>query len=293
MRILWLIILGLCSTTLWAEEKNPYLGVPATELRTRIAAFDAQVREQSWYQVEVIAFARRQPVSGEYWRLDQQPRLSASGVIQPGSGSVLLPEQADEADRKAVAQGAWKWLPADQLMLNDMIKPMERDGDYRILLHGGWRQPMRERGRAFPIMITGGKALPPTSPSPVADQGPDPLPAATPVPPLNPTLQFNSVDGAEQYNLMPFSEPEFQATLRLHLARYLHVEPDAWLARTSDAGQRYWVQINQKRRMRGEELHYLDHPLFGLLLRMTPWKTPEQQQLEKLEQALKASQKSR
>ena len=68
---------------------------------------------------------------------------------------------------------------------------------------------------------------------------------------------------------------------------------DAGLARESDAGQRYWVQIDQKRRMRGEELHYLDHPLFGLLLRMTPWKTEQQKELEKLEKALKATQGSR
>jgi len=40
--------------------------------------------------------------------------------------------------------------------------------------------------------------------------------------------------------------------------------------------------------MRSEELHYLDHPLFGMLLRITPYQTEQQVQLELMKQALKA-----
>ena len=292
MRILWLMVLTLCCGTLSAEEGNPYLSLSAPEIRSRIAGIDPLFREQSWYQVEVIAFARQQPAANEYWRLDQQPQLDRASTIRPDHQDVTLPEQADDIDRQAVNHGAWRWLQAEQLNLNDMIARMERDGDYRILLHTGWRQPMRERGRAFPVLITGGDALPPARPAPVPDQESLDEPATKPVPALNPTLEYDTETDEETIRQAPFSEPEFQGTLRLHLARYLHVEPEVWLARESDEGQRYWVKIDQKRRMRGEELHYLDHPLFGLLLRLTPWQTPEQEDLEKLEKALKSKQKN-
>ena len=76
--------------------------------------------------------------------------------------------------------------------------------------------------------------------------------------------------------------------IRLHRSRYLHVEPDLWFMSNAADGQPYWVRINQNRRMRSEELHYLDHPLFGLLVRLTPWKTDQQKDAELLQQALKA-----
>lgn len=292
MRIFWSIILAIFSSVTIAEEENPYLSLTAPELRTRIAAVDELFSDQSWYQVEVIAFARKRPITGEYWRLDLQPEQDTRSAILPGSSASRLPEQADEIDIKAAEYGAWQWLDAEQLQLQSTVDSMLRDGNYRILLHGAWRQPMRERGRAFPIFVTGGEALAPMSRAPLATD-PDQentLSMTAPPPPLNPTVEYQVDNGEdiETVRLAPFSEPEFKALLRFHLARYLHVEPDAWLARESEQQQRYWVQIDQKRRMRGEELHYLDHPLFGLLLRLTPWQSPEQIELELLQEALRA-----
>ncbi|MBV1905373.1 MAG: peptidoglycan binding protein CsiV [Pseudomonadales bacterium] len=37
-----------------------------------------------------------------------------------------------------------------------------------------------------------------------------------------------------------------------------------------------WMQLSESRRMRSTELHYLDHPKFGVLLRIDPVKIPEQ-----------------
>lgn len=34
------------------------------------------------------------------------------------------------------------------------------------------------------------------------------------------------------------------------------------------------VSLRQKRRMRSNETHYLDHPLFGVMVRITPWEPP-------------------
>lgn len=54
-------------------------------------------------------------------------------------------------------------------------------------------------------------------------------------------------------------------TVRLYRARYLHLEADLLL--TADGGR---FRLKESRRMRSRELHYLDHPRFGLLVMVTP-----------------------
>ena len=91
-------------------------------------------------------------------------------------------------------------------------------------------------------------------------------------------------------------------TLKLHLARYLHVDADfvyyrpvsadlAAALRTETvvgAGQGAATggaeaepvripsvfRLTQSRRMRSRELHYLDHPMFGVIVQVTPYEGP-------------------
>ncbi|PKM22251.1 MAG: hypothetical protein CVV10_05210, partial [Gammaproteobacteria bacterium HGW-Gammaproteobacteria-14] len=85
---------------------------------------------------------------------------------------------------------------------------------------------------------------------------------------------------------------QLQGALRFHLSRFLHIEPLLWYSDVSSENQRFWVKIDQQRRMRSDELHYLDHPLFGLLVRITPWQHPEQKKMKEMESALKAKESS-
>lgn len=275
-----LIVMLLLAGPLAAETTdNPFMDVPAAELRARIAAVEP-VHKESWYEVEIIVFERVAPASDEFWRLDQQPEIDNSNSIVPGR-DVKLPENADEIDHAAVAIGAWQWLDYEQLKLSDTVEKMVSSGDYRILLHQGWHQPTRERNRAFSLYLSGGDAIVPKAPVP----GDDSTLRAAPI--LDPSIQFEDSSG-QLSSSRPLSEPEFQSALKLYLSRYLHVEPDAWLAQDSALGQRYWVNIKQKRRMRSNELHYLDHPQFGILLRLTPWLTEQQRAIEQMEAALKS-----
>lgn len=162
---------------------------------------------------------------------------------------------------------------------------MRRTGFYRILFHETWVQPVRDEQRALPLIIdrsgdnqtwprlqgsvrlhlsrylhietnlwlnTAGEYLPgewqmpepplgPVSviveaPEPEAEEVPyyvDPVPAAP--------LSTEPVDGEE------LQEPEGP------------VYP--W---------RHAVRLNQKRKMRSNEVHYIDHPLFGVVVKLTP-----------------------
>ena len=73
------------------------------------------------------------------------------------------------------------------------------------------------------------------------------------------------------------------------LGRYLHTAATLWLdpkgfairpSFTSDETgpsdlQRPYAELKQSRRMRSGELHYFDHPLFGLLVRIDKVTHPE------------------
>jgi len=276
MRTLTILILALLPALAGAE--NPYSELSAPELRTRIAKLPA-AEQQSWYQVEVLVFARTGPASQEFWRLDQRPHLVPDNAIHPDSESPLLPEGADNIDNNAAALSAWRFLPADRLILTDMLARMDKSGEYRTLYHNSWVQPVRERSHAFPIYLEGGRQVPAVT-LPPADAGGD---LEYGLPPLD----APPAGEAHTDDVVAATQAEFQGMLRLHLSRYLHVEPELWFTRTSNTDQRYWVRIDQNRRMRSEELHYLDHPLFGMLLRLTPYQTERQKNVELMKKALK------
>lgn len=320
----WLILLsGLLIVTPVAaqdvdsQEKgpNPYLDTPAPSLRQRLADL-APVFQEKWYQVEALIFARVNPATHEYWRLDQEPEfvpnpIYLAGMPRPevtGAGSngmqaapadidaPLLPAEADQIDRAAVDNGAWRPLDRkeqEKKVMAAMRERMERRGSYRILFHESWRQPIRERGRAFALHVEGGEHLEPIEQTPLLtplnppaeDNGEPPQPAQT---------AADDPAGEQTTGLTPDgnipapdrSFPEMRGELKLYLARYLHVEPNLWFTDESSSGERFHVVIEQHRRMRSEELHYIDHPLFGLVLYIKPWKTPEQEKAEQMKKAL-------
>ncbi len=281
MRIVLLAL--LCSFSLPALA-NPYADMSAPELRRAISEIPA-VFQENWYQIETLAFSRKQPVSDEYWRLDQKPDLNRDALIRLDSESPQVPEHADNLDRQAISYGAWQTFEGT-LPLSNTAEQMRRAGD-RILLHRAWRQPVREKAHAFAVLIEGGKVLP--EPVVIPQSGNDMTAAGLDLPAMDTSGKLTTLPQLEtkEGNNAAVEIRELQGALRFHLSRYLHLEPLLWYGSDTDSNQRIWVKIDQNRRMRSEELHYLDHPLFGLLVRITPWKHPEQKKLDDLNAALK------
>ena len=272
----------LCSLSL-PTLANPYSDMSAPELRRAISEIPA-VFQENWYQIEILAFARKEPVSDEYWRLDQQPDLNRDALIRLDSESPQAPEHAYNIDRQALGYGAWKTLEG-ALPLTNTAEQMSRGGD-RILVHRAWRQPVRERGHAFAVLLEGGDVLP----APIILSPGDSGSTASDIAAIDASGQITTLPTleTEESNDATMETRELQGALRFHLSRYLHLEPLLWYGSDTESGQRIWVKIEQNRRMRSEELHYLDHPLFGLLVRITPWKHPEQKKLDELKAALKS-----
>jgi len=77
--------------------------------------------------------------------------------------------------------------------------------------------------------------------------------------------------GSPQPIYVNLSNGELQGHLAVTLGRYLHTQATLWLKPTptgaaSDLAG--YAQLEQSQRMRSGDLHYFDHPLFGLLVRI-------------------------
>ena len=127
---------------------------------------------------------------------------------------------------------AFSRLDTNSLRLKSQANRINSAKDMELLLHMGWRQPGLSEDKAVAIRL----------------------------------------DGASSQRL--------SGTLKLVLSRYLHINTDL-IYREPRTGEdtsgvstqpRYQAyNLKQSRRMRSRELHYLDHPLFGMAIMVTPY----------------------
>ena len=142
------------------------------------------------------------------------------------------------------------WLDDDELTLTNAVKAINRQNDLRPIFHGRWRQhvPPRES---------------PTQ--------------------LHFTSSINADAPATMRGLA-----RIEGIFSLSVARYLHFEPMLWfhgdalgldpvllplpsmdaldhIPNVDDLG---YMQMRESRRLRSGELHYLDHPKMGLIVRI-------------------------
>ncbi len=217
------------------------------------AAADTQL-----YQVEIIVFTQSGGESGtpEHWPVRPDP--------------VGFQDYAELREDGEPSASAFRTVEGGDLELNTVARRLDDAGDYRVLEHIAWVQPGYGRDRAPAV------ALPPGEEPPVTpDNGEDPL----------------DVDGiaagplGTDLELTPRPPEGLSGGLRVWRERFLHVETDfRWLEPGADEepepraafataaleDQEPVVVMQERRRMRSEELHYLDHPRMGLLIHVKP-----------------------
>ena len=144
-------------------------------------------------------------------------------------------EQPQFATARAVTPGSgarpFQAIDASRLRLQGEWSRLQNSGEYRPLLHMGWLQPGLERDKAVGVLVEAG------APSP-AFGGEKPL----------------------------------SGVIAVGLSRYLHLDTNLLYRRaaTSGAASFHTFQLKETRRMRSKEIHYLDHPMFGVIALITP-----------------------
>lgn len=175
------------------------------------------------------------------------------------------PEQQAPADANAPAPSASKQtlldfvsLPSSQYTMGDIERKLNKQGSYRILTHTAWRQAAFTGSSTDGVHIFGGRLL---------DQ--------------------DGVMGARY---------EFEGLVSLRSSRYLHLDVDA-LLREPDAvapGSKFdspadlgllestnkghdrlpvykSYRLSQSQRVRSNKVYYFDHPLMGVIVKISPY----------------------
>ena len=137
-------------------------------------------------------------------------------------------------------------------MLIDHAQKIRNSGEYRLLRHFAWRQPGLDARSTRAIRINVGKGINVYIPQEYTQYNRF-VPAAT-----GPTFS----EGSREITTTTVS-----GVLEVSLGRFLHL--DARLVYTDpDTGRSY--RLDQSRKMRSRELHYIDNPKFGMLVRIIP-----------------------
>jgi Peptidoglycan-binding protein, CsiV len=255
-----------------------------------------------WYQIELIAFSQSIPSQGqEKWRPDialayppnwkqlktPQKFKAPENVDSENSPGETVIKSADTPKNSSIATDLtvepYYLLPREDNELNPNARALKRDKRYRVLFHQSWRQPVVDIDNAPSLLISGGDSfsnhheLEGSITISVArylhlhtnlwfseftrnygqEQG------QWPALPIRPDLRqvesqewSTSLEGNDAWSNFNGPESEFEKILN---------QPYV-LDRV--------VLVKQKRRMRSGELHFIDHPLLGLLIKVTPYELP-------------------
>lgn len=175
----------------------------------------------------------------------------------------VAPDAPTDISEDAPLPLAFQKLDAGDEDLAEALGHLRRIDRYRTLFHQIWQQPLQDRQHSPSILVTGGDAY------------------------------------GKHF--------ELEGSVKISVERYLHIDTDLWLhSFAPNFGQQATVQVpalplqpedkpqdtinplfaqflneeahvvsrtvtlRQSRRMRSGEIHYLDHPLMGVIVLVTP-----------------------
>lgn len=244
-----------------------------------------------WYQVEVIIFEHLDKRGlQETWPLEpgrpntSQAQLLSSGTPQTQEGSV---------DQPARSLYQFTQLSETDLQLNDAKERIQKNGNYRIIVHKAWKQKIGDKKIAEKLRLIGGKQYTRTNTAHKQNTFGDSI-----------AMEQTEIGaGADVRN----TAYELDGTLMLSRSRHLHLDADLLFTKPmrvlspaqgvegslSAAGshkvllgnvqnRNQWQQeanarlqpfrLNQTVRVRTNEVQYIDHPMYGMLVAVIPQK---------------------
>lgn len=252
----------------------------------------AQAQNQRWYQVELIVFSRLIDDRQEHWPTNiklgypsnwvelrksgtQDSHISSADVRGENPTPGFISSANDEAFVK---------LPESEKKLIRHANALKRDSRYRILFHEAWRQFVGGQRQAPAILINGGANYGNHSEL----EGSITLSVAQ-------YLQLQTRLWLSQFELnqgqapgewprlpgLPHQFTEEMSGDNQHQSSDAHSsaqdegETATFSQMSSEANEPYLpkriVLVEQSRRMRSKELHYIDHPVLGLIIQITPY----------------------
>ncbi len=205
----------------------------------------ADADQPKLYQVEVIVFEHITPqsLSSEAWPAKlEEPNLNGAIQLQATQGATMQP---------------YEELPNSSFQLNREVRRLTNNASYKVLTHVAWIQPVTSPRFAKPVHITGGAIYSPDGQVVLPEPGGNP----------------SSYSGDYQ---------QLNGTITISVMKYLQIktnllltEPGYKIPQQENAeGQTASLisfPMNQTRRTKSKDLNYFDHPLYGMLIEITPY----------------------
>lgn len=229
-----------------------------------ILIFSSSAFANSWYKVEVIIFANNDPMAihEEFWpEINEIPLRDRAVALKGKPGAGENPT-------------AYQSLPTSRHSLKSVKNRLNNSSDYRVLFHEAWMQPVSHTQNPRPIKISAGRVL---------DNGMQELEGHIAVGRgrylhFRPDLYISQLAAPSNKAQEVISE-ETQTEAMLTMQGDSEVKSETTqttqvIAETAPSfpmiPEVVTAHQNQARRMKSKELHYIDHPLMGILVEITP-----------------------
>lgn len=274
-----------------------------TLLAVALAA-PAAAQSNTQYDVEIIVFEHLDAdgSGSERWR----PEV----IVPEIADAAAFETEGPRAERLQAPPQGFERLPPERAQLGDAVERLNDSPRYRVLRHATWRQPALEKDEAVALRFAAGEPMTLNIPSSAYPAPPeastDATDDSTSAPTSDGIYRFGRSSGRDLLGprLREAEVLPLDGTIKLVVSRYLHLHADLafttevhWRDR-EDAGTPpasahveagaatestthmtrgpngrplLSYPFRQQRRMRSGELHYLDHPVIGLLVKVTPY----------------------
>ncbi len=203
------------------------------------------------YKVEVLLFTNNDTEAfyAEKWPLKtEQPELDKAIPVFDGE-----------------SRNGFRALSESSMTLKQVKQLLENSDRFEVIEHIVWRQPGLSEKNAVSVVVHGGKDFSAEYPQRMES-----------------TWEVDE-DGSVVEVPGPKRLDQLDGTIKVVLSRYLHVYTDLVLRkpvvfeRLNEETQAvtrtpvlFDVSVREHRRMRSRELHYIDHPMLGMLVQITP-----------------------
>ena len=258
-------------------------------------------REDRWFRVELLVFSHESAQPAEQW--DATPTLAYPGaarflidpdrvaknaskhrgdsVVDEFGRQILTDKPGPAATAPALLPTPFVTLAAGQREFRGKAAYMQRSGRYRTLFHETWVQPVQDQATALPIVLdtSGDTGDWPRLQGSVTIYLSRYLHLKTnlwlntsgeyldgvwrmPAPPLGPpSLIIEGLSSEEEELVQVWSTPVAGGAA-------LPVGDEKLLGPVYP--YRHAVLLQQERRMRSTEVHYIDHPKLVVVIKITP-----------------------
>ena len=289
-RTSWSGIRGLYSLLPLVSLLSPLLAIPAVA-----ADSEKEKKKEKWYQIEVIIFQQQDHYRQEQPRRDIQLSYPTNYLefVDPSS-----PATEKITDSKPEKEQPFIMLDKSQRQMNTEATTLRRRSGYQVLFHQAWRQPGIGYNHAPWLLVRvgdnydghfeleGSLRLVLSNylhletdmwlSSFAENFGQEnevwpPLPAY-PIAEVVEEITEQQLEESELDNSFESDNPESPSVSDNELSwPFPGTEPElenAYLVTSID-------RFNTNRKLKLNELHYLDHPRMGVLVRVTRYKLPK------------------